>query len=359
MSPAGTPTPAVLNHFECYEVHPTASTSHTVTLDDQFGDGTVRVRHPKRICNPAAKNTEDPTAVNAPDHLVGYPIFQLSPRFRRIRDVRVVNQFHPFDDPLRVDLVRPDYILVPSAKTLTPPVVPIVPSIEHFKCYRVEGARFRQSGVTIEDEFGSIVVDIKRPRRLCVPAIKNEEGSLVDAVSHLMCYEVRIEGTSPFAPAGTIFVNNQFGDDQFNSFRTRELCVPSLKNPGPGTATPTPTPTATPTQTDTPTPTASPSPGCSLSGGVCDGPCPATETCLFSNGACSCQPLGSVCGGTAQSTTCGGLCTGADEACFITLNLDCVCAVPCGDTAPMCNGGCPILTVCTPIAGGGCTCQGP
>jgi hypothetical protein len=358
LSPAGTPTPSVLNHFECYEVHPTASTSHTVTLDDQFGDGTVHVQHPKRICNPADKNTEDPTAVIAPDHLVGYPIFQSSPRFHRIRDVRVVNQFHPIDDPLRVDLVRPDYILVPSAKTLTPPVVPIVPSIEHFKCYRVEGARFRRSGVTIEDEFGSIVVDIKRPRRLCVPAIKNDEGPLVDAVSHLMCYEVRIGGTSPFAPAGTVFVNNQFGDDQFNSFRTRELCVPSLKNPGPSTATATPTPTPTATATDTPTPTATASPGCDLSAGVCGGSCPTGETCLFANGACSCQPFDAQCGApTLQRVVCGGLCTGADEACFTT-SLACVCAVPCGGTFPMCNGGCPISTVCEPVAGG-CMCQGP
>jgi hypothetical protein len=141
-----------------------------VTLDDQFGDSTVRVRRPKRICNPASKNGEDPTVVNDPDHLVGYPIVQTSPRFHRERNVLVVNQFHPLSDPLSVDLVRPDYLLVPSAKTLTPPVTPIVPSIEHFKCYRVEGARFRLSGVTIADEFGSIVVDIKRPRRLCVPA---------------------------------------------------------------------------------------------------------------------------------------------------------------------------------------------
>jgi len=137
---------------------------------------------------------------------------------------------------------------------------------------------------------------------------------LVDAVSHLMCDKVPLTGTSPFAPAGTVFVNNQFGDDQFNSFRTRELCVPSLKTPARAPRRRRRPPIATPTLTETPTPTASPSPGCTLSAGVCGGPCPPDETCLFSGGSCSCQPLGSVCGG---APICGRLCAGADQMCFL------------------------------------------
>jgi hypothetical protein len=184
----------------------------------------------------------------------------------------------------------------------------------------VEGARFRLSGVTIADEFGSIVVDIKRPRRLCVPAVKNDEGPLVDAVSHLMCYEVRLAATSPFTPAGTIFVNNQFGDDQFGGFRTRELCVPSLKNPI-SAATPTPTPTPTVTPTETPTPSPSPSPGCGLVAGgpACGGDCEAGLVCAFAVSSCTCVPRATLCGSqvniVADIGTCAGFCLNQGEVC--------------------------------------------
>jgi hypothetical protein len=44
---------------------------------------------------------------------------------------------------------------------------------------------------------------------------------------------VKIRSSSGFTPTGLVFVNNQFGPDSFRSFRTRELCVPSVVNPVP------------------------------------------------------------------------------------------------------------------------------
>jgi hypothetical protein len=120
-------------------------------------------------------------------------------------------------------------LFVPSAKTASGPVTPLDPvTVDHFKCYRAKGARTRVSGVEVRDQFGTIILDVKRPFRLCAPVDKNSEGT-IDPDSYLMCYEVRIGSASPgFTPAGHIFINNQFGDDSFESFRVRELCVPSV-----------------------------------------------------------------------------------------------------------------------------------
>ena len=83
----------------------------------------------------------------------------------------------------------------------------------------------------IDDEFGTIIVDVKRPVRLCVPVDKNGEG-IPDPTQHLMCYEVRPTSSSVFTSAGPVFINNQFGADSFQASRTRELCVPASVNPG-------------------------------------------------------------------------------------------------------------------------------
>jgi hypothetical protein len=69
--------------------------------------------------------------------------------------------------------------------------------IDHFKCYKTHSTKFRASNVTVDDQFGSITVDIKKQLRLCVAADKNGEG-ILDPNSTLMCYQDRImPGTPP------------------------------------------------------------------------------------------------------------------------------------------------------------------
>ena len=232
MSPS--PVAAALDHFHCYEAQSDPSfTKQQVTLVDQFSTGTSSdtVRRPRRVCNPTDKNGEDPTAATHPDHLVGYPIVE-HPRFHAVRNVAVVNQFHGAGTPLMVDLVRPEIMLVPSLKSLTAPPAPGPTFTDHFKCYRVKGARFRRAGITLQDEFGAATVDVKRPRHLCAPADKNGEGAPLNPASFLMCYELRLASSDrPFSAAGDVFVQNQFGEDQFGAFRVRELCVPSQATP--------------------------------------------------------------------------------------------------------------------------------
>jgi uncharacterized repeat protein (TIGR01451 family) len=252
-TPTLTPAPAAaLNHFQCYETHPRppARRANGIALVDAFGSSTGALRAPKRICNPADKNGEDPTAPGDPEHLVGYRLEQ-SPRFTEVADQVVTNQF----GAVVVDLVRPDYLLVPSAKSLIAPPAPLGgATIDHFKCYHVRG-RFRRAGITIADQFGSLTVDIKRPTRLCVP-VSSDGAPIIDAAAHLLCFETR--PASRVAAAGRIFVNNEFGDEELRAYRPTELCVPSELNATTGGATATPTAFLTPTPVSTATAVATP-----------------------------------------------------------------------------------------------------
>ncbi|MCC6767315.1 MAG: hypothetical protein IT293_21910 [Deltaproteobacteria bacterium] len=223
---ASTPPPG--RHYQCYEVHQGPQNRRQVTLADPFGDGTVTVGRAKRICNPADKRDEDPDAPADVSHLLSYEISQAG--FAPVKGLHVANQFQ---DAV-INLARPDYMMVPSAKdlTTTPPVLP--PAINHFKCYTIERSRFRTSDIKVDDQFGTLNVDIKRPVRFCAAADKNGEG-IIDASAHLICYQVRQASGPRFrGPAGGIFTTNQFGSAAFRVFGPRELCVPTvILNPAP------------------------------------------------------------------------------------------------------------------------------
>jgi hypothetical protein len=226
-TPTATATPTgVERHYQCYEVHQGPGNPIQVTLDDRFGTGDVTVRRAKRICAPASKNGEDPTASDELAHLKGYEISQ-SNRFTPQRDISVTNQFGTF----LVNLARPDFALIPANKSLitTPPPPGSPAPINHFKCYVIARAKFRADGIAIQDQFGSLNVDIKRPVRLCTAADKNDEG-VVDPASNLLCYQVRRGTGSPQFKGPTIFTADQFGDAKYKVFGPRELCVPTTIN---------------------------------------------------------------------------------------------------------------------------------
>jgi len=219
--------PGGLHHFECYEVHRSRLIVPSVTLSDDFGSGTATVRDPKRVCNPANKEDEDPSAPTDPAHLVAYNLKNISPRFSRLNNQVVANQF----GTITVDIIRPQLLMVPSAKSLTSPPPPLGPTtLDHFQCYKTHG-RTRLDNIKVEDEFGTIHVDIKRPSRLCEAVSKNGEV-VPQPNAHLMCYDVRLNAGSSLIRVADVFVDNQFGPQTMRRYRTRELCVPSFLNPG-------------------------------------------------------------------------------------------------------------------------------
>jgi hypothetical protein len=253
----GTAPPAALaqvDHFTCYKARTTSQTARFITvpgvsLVDALGSSSVDVKRSRMLCAPTNKNGEDPTAPSHPDHLEDYQTMR--PAFTAILNQKVTDQF----GTIFVDLRKPVSLQVPTAKSHTAsPAAPTNPAVDHFQCYKVRtsanSARFVTiPGVTIQDQFGTMTVDVKRPRRLCLPANKrNEEPGAENHPDHLMCYGIKQTSQPLFTTQSPLFINNQFGPLTLDAKRPLELCVPALRNPGA-------TPTATPIP-DTPTPTA-------------------------------------------------------------------------------------------------------
>ena len=231
-----TPTPTVTQtpvgrHYQCYEVNrkPFTQFENVQVTDALFGSSLVDVRQAKRLCNPADKNDEDPTAPNETEHLVGYNIRQVSPRFLKFPNIFIINQF----GVVTVDAARPRFLLVPSTKEIgvvPPPQGP--PTIDHYKCYNLaRTARTNLENIKVDDQFGTIFEDLKRPAHLCMPADKNGEGIPAPA-EFLVCYTAKANRDPRFIAPGPIFIDNQFNDSAFIGItRPTELCVPSIVRP--------------------------------------------------------------------------------------------------------------------------------
>jgi len=235
---------APLDHFMCHHTRRFPSERILdVALDDVvFGPYRADVRDLQRLCNPASKNGEDPDAVGEPVHLAGYDLKRVAsfPRFERGRNVRVVNQFHP--DGFIVDIVKPDMLLVPTAKGVGAAPAPLVdPAVGHFKCYHVKRRAFRVEDVMVEDQFfpsalgprtdSALTVDVKKLTRLCVATDKNGEG-VATASAHLLCYKTRNDPRK--ANIESVLLDNQFGEFTVDVAKTGELCVPTAINPACG-----------------------------------------------------------------------------------------------------------------------------
>jgi hypothetical protein len=255
-------------HFTCYRARPTGGsppfTARNASVVDQFRSSTVEVRRPQLLCAPTDKNGEDPGAPGAIDHLEDYKITP-AVRFMPVARQTFVDQFGTHV----LDVRKPLALQVPSTKARSfPPPTPAAAGVDHFTCYKTttsKGApRFTpQGGVTLQDQFGGMTVELRKIRRVCVPTNKNGESpGAENHPDHLVCYQIRQTSVPAFAPQSPLFVRNQFGDETLDAIKPRELCVPGRR---PTTPTPTATPTATinptagsTTQAPTATPTALP-----------------------------------------------------------------------------------------------------
>lgn len=385
-APIPTPTPDRLRHFQCYAVRrQPAPDVPALSLDDQFGDGTVSVHRLARLCNPADKNGEDPGAPTDPDHLMAFKIRRAAPRFEP-RKVEVTNQL----GTVVVEVRRPTFLLVPTAKSESQPVPPPAPpGVDHFKCYKVKGGRGHPESLEVADQFGTLLVDVKRPRWLCNPADKNGEG-IQDPAGHLLCYAVR---TAPRVAAfeGTIWFANQLAAGVIEARRARptELCVPSTKRPLPpptcGNGTLDPGEECDPTAALCPSPDCNPFTGicvdfgcepdctclgpicgnfaieggeecddgndlggdgcsdCLLEGAICAGPealtCASGEFCQFALSICGAPDALGVCAATPTPCTCPAV---FDPVCGCDgVTYDNRCEARCAQVSVAASGACP------------------
>jgi len=176
-------------------------------------------------------------------HLTGYNAKVSTTFFRRQRQ-SIQNQF----GTILLDVTRPDILLVPTGKN----GVPLPPdTIDHFQCYKVKRSRgtpkFVPLTVSVADQFESITLTLKKPQLLCAPTNKNgEDPTAPFHPDHLLCYKAK--SATKFGQI-TVSLDNQFGPDQGLLIHRRELCVPSLKNPETTTTTTTTPTTSTSTAT--------------------------------------------------------------------------------------------------------------
>lgn len=231
----------VLDHFTCYKAAATKDSAKFagidnppgVTLSDAFGPSTAAVKKPKFLCAPTNTSGEDPSAPTHTEHLEGY---QIKPAAKRLlpTNLTVTDQFNPRG--LTIDPKKESHLLVPTVKSLAaPPALPGVFFVDHFQCYKASiskgAAKFAgASGVTIEDQFGSRTVTVKKPRYFCAPVDKNGEG-ILDAASHLMCYQVKQTSDPKFGKVVGAYVQNQFGPEQLDAKALADLCVPATVSP--------------------------------------------------------------------------------------------------------------------------------
>jgi hypothetical protein len=227
---------ACLDDFQCYRIGrsrgalPFAPLSG-VQLDDGFGSGLFGVTRAKHLCLPADKSGEG--IVDQVTHLEAYRI-RGGTSVRRT--VRVVNQL----GSLSLDTVKPDLLLVPTAKSLVGPPAPPDPlnhNVDHFQCYRVRVTRgtprlARDLQVTVADQFTSppVAYGVRNPRHLCNPVDKNGEG-IKNPTRRLLCYRLHLPAQPRHVQRTSVFLANQFGPETVDTVKEYEFCVPSEEAP--------------------------------------------------------------------------------------------------------------------------------
>jgi hypothetical protein len=205
-------------HFRCYIVsQQTPAPARTVTLSDQFMEGTLSVDEPLQFCAPTSKNglpIEEPE-----EHLTMYGAQQeLEPDL----NVFTEDQF----GARTLETIGARVLLVPTQKLVGSLGFP--DRLNHDWCYEVNGPRVGER-VTLDDQFGSDTVRVERPKLFCNPVEKTFAGEtfrIEERAVHLTCYEI----FGPQKTMATMFgVHNQFEDDVFTITSWQLLCVPAEK----------------------------------------------------------------------------------------------------------------------------------
>ena len=237
-----------LDHFLSYRIKPSRGQpkfeKFGLMLEDQFGPGFFEVSKELELLNPANKKEE---GINDQEtHLKAYQVKisdrdsgdddddddddSDSDRRTALPDVRVSNQF----GQIVLKVKRADRLLVPASKShsqLLPQPDPNAMNLDHFLCYTVKPRGTRTDLVVrVKDQFGPARrFRVKGPRRLCNPVDKRLEG-IKNPEDHLVCYSARPAPQEPKQDEiDGLFVNDQFGPGRLDTKQERELCVPSRK----------------------------------------------------------------------------------------------------------------------------------
>lgn len=231
----GCPSVGVVQHYTGYDLEEPERFHENVTLVDQFGTQRVRVEEAEVLLNPAEKRRtgEDPAPIVDEDsHLLCHGLGYLS---TTERTVTVRNQF---TDGSELTVGRATMLCTPASKSVEGPAGTPPENLDHYLCYdvRAETPRFTSETLGTTDQFGARTDRVDRARELCNPVEKRRDGMEPEPIlmpeEHLVCY--RITSFTPSFAARTVATNDQFGADTTRVVTLRRLCVPSSKDDGGG-----------------------------------------------------------------------------------------------------------------------------
>jgi hypothetical protein len=107
--------------------------------------------------------------------------------------------------------------------------------LDDFLCYKTKASIGQPfftpiAGVHLVDQFEDVNVDVTKPRNLCLPADKNQEGT-VDPATHLKAYAIRTSPGFPrHVPRQNVLVTNQLGFIRVDTTGYDLLLVPAAKD---------------------------------------------------------------------------------------------------------------------------------
>ena len=208
-----------------------------VSLLDDVENKSFQVKKPAAICNPASKafGGSIELATDTVTHLESFSISQAKGEAKFVKQNRTVNnQF----GSITLEVQKAERLMVPSAKQHggTEPPAALDPGahfVDHFKCYKAKAVgTFAPITIGSVDQFGqSKAFTLKKPTRICLAADKNSEG-FKEPTARLVCYQALVvKGEPKHAKVTGLFVNNQFGPDEVDTLKETEFCVPSSENP--------------------------------------------------------------------------------------------------------------------------------
>jgi hypothetical protein len=283
------------DHYLCYKVAVAKFPSQTipkpvatgVSLADQFETRIYDAAKITVVCNPGTKthNSESFPPADQNVHFVGYQV-KLSKTPLQKEDTaypkvnrNVFNQFAAADMGVTHNLAatKPDSVLVQSlkydngtttkcsaasdpcpalgkvcdaaAKVCLPSPLPTLGTapdpgtsgVNNYKCYKIKDNKNPAFAaipqVQWSDQFGSRVLLITKPTKLCTPVDKQGDG-IADSDVHLTCYQAKLAALPvpqpKFLARKVLTKNANFGNAWLDAKSIAELCVPSYKGAIPG-----------------------------------------------------------------------------------------------------------------------------
>jgi len=193
----------------------------------------VDTKRVRELCLPADVDGSDPAAPADPDLLESYLTRDSSgaPLVESVKGLEVTTVY----GTVFLDMGSADRLWVPAAMSkVSPPALPVPPDPDAMRCYRAQLSGDAPTppaatAVPITDAFGSLVLDLRMPTRLCFPGdLNGQNPGAADHPQRLACFQARItKGHPGFARELGLYARNLFGAERIDASRLSDLCLPA------------------------------------------------------------------------------------------------------------------------------------